>query len=229
MPDKLSSKTFEECFDVIEHEIQKRRHKWTLKAVCWMDYDDVAQIIRIHIHKKWHLYDQARPLAPWVNTIISAQINNLLRNMYFNYVSPCQRCAANEGEGLCSIYGTQGSACPLYAKWMESKKFAHDVKLPVTIENHTQEVNDQSSESINIFKVKEDLKHKLEAVLKPNELKIFNHLYILEKSEDDLPKLLGFKTTESNRKPGYKQIKNIKNKIIQKAKEIIYNQEIDFS
>lgn len=228
MDNKPAKKTFEECFDVIDAEIQKRRPKWTLKAVCWMDYDDVAQIIRVHIHKKWHLYDQARPLAPWVNTIISAQINNLLRNTYFNYTSPCGRCAANEGEGLCSIYGFQSSACPLYAKWITSKKSAHDIKLPVTIENHSLEVNDKPSELLNIFKAKEHLKTKLQEILKPNELKVFNHLYILEKPEDDLPGILGFKTTESNRKPGYKQIKNIKNKIIEEAKKIIYNQEIDF-
>jgi len=33
--------------------------------------------------------------------------------------------------------------------------------------------------------------------------------------------MLGYKTSEKNRSPGYKQIKNIKKSIIEKAKEIV--------
>ena len=41
-----------------------------------MDYDDVSQIIRLHIYKKWDMYDPAKPLAPWLNRIITNQIKN---------------------------------------------------------------------------------------------------------------------------------------------------------
>ena len=55
---------FEECIEKIDHEITKRKNKWNLTAISWMDFDDVSQILRIHIFKKWHLYDQSQPLAP---------------------------------------------------------------------------------------------------------------------------------------------------------------------
>ena len=46
-------KEFEDFIEVIDREILKRKPKWNLKSLAWIDYDDVSQIIRIHIHKKW--------------------------------------------------------------------------------------------------------------------------------------------------------------------------------
>src|SRR3990167_1843535 len=108
---------FEENITIINQEIAKRRGKWNLHIVASMDFEDVSQILRIHIFKKWHLYDPTQPLAPWVNRVISNQIRNLIRNNYGNYCRPCLRCAASEGDNLCSIYGKQCSTCPLYAHW----------------------------------------------------------------------------------------------------------------
>ena len=68
--------TFEECIGFIDIEIKKRRNKWSLTSLHWMDYDDVSQIIRIHLNEKWHLYNSEKPLGPWVNRIISNQIKN---------------------------------------------------------------------------------------------------------------------------------------------------------
>ena len=67
----------------------------------------------------------------------------------------------------------------------------------------------------------------MKEILKPNEWKVYKHLYIDFKDEEDVAKLVGYKTSEKNRIPGYKQIKNIKKKIIAKAKQIIENDEID--
>ena len=103
---------FEECIDQIDQEIRKRRNKWNLTALSWMDFDDVSQILRIHIYKKWDLYDPKKPLCPWLNRIISNQIKNLIRNNYGNYTRPCLRCAAAEGENLCAIYEKQTDECP---------------------------------------------------------------------------------------------------------------------
>ena len=74
---KTKRPKFEDCIDVIDVEIAKRRSKWGLTALAWMDYDDVSQIIRIHIYKKWHLYDPSKNLLPWIRTIISNQLKNL--------------------------------------------------------------------------------------------------------------------------------------------------------
>ena len=106
---------FEDYIDVIDEEIKKRRSKWKLTSITWMDFDDISQILRIHIYKKWHLYDPVKPLAPWLNRIITNQIKNLIRNNYGNYARPCLKCAASEGGDLCVIYEKQCSDCPLYA------------------------------------------------------------------------------------------------------------------
>ena len=116
---------FEDYIDIISEEIKKRKGKWTLTSIAWMDFEDISQILRIHIFKKWHLYDHSKPLAPWLNRIISNQIKNLIRNNYGNYARPCLRCAAAEGSDLCAIYGKHDSSCPLYYNWTKSKQTAH--------------------------------------------------------------------------------------------------------
>ena len=77
-PGKKKRPTFEECYSIIDEEIKKRRSKWSLTSLSWMDYDDVSQIIRTHIFKKWHLFDHEKPLGPWLNRIITNQIKNLI-------------------------------------------------------------------------------------------------------------------------------------------------------
>ena len=41
------------------------------------------------------------------------------------------------------------------------------------------------------------------------------------KTENEVAKAMGYVTSEKNRQPGYKQIKNIKKSILKKAKELI--------
>ena len=42
---------FEDFIEPIDKEIRKRKSKWNLTALSWMDFDDVSQILRIHIFK----------------------------------------------------------------------------------------------------------------------------------------------------------------------------------
>ena len=91
---------FEDFITEIDAEIAKRKNKWNLSAINWMNFEDVSQILRIHIFKKWHLYDPVKPLGPWLNRLISNQIKNLIRNNYGNYSRPCLRCDAAEGEDI---------------------------------------------------------------------------------------------------------------------------------
>ena len=44
--------TYEDKSDVINRIIEKHRYIWQLKAIAWMDFDDVSQIIKLHIYKK---------------------------------------------------------------------------------------------------------------------------------------------------------------------------------
>lgn len=219
--------SFESLIDVINSEIIKRKSKWNLTAINWMDFNDVAQILRIHIYKKWHLYDHKKPLAPWVNRIISNQIKNLIRNNYSNFTRPCLKCAAAEGEDGCMIYTNQCNACPLYANWEKSKKNAHDTKLTLSIENHSQEINDMPMDHFNLEKTANNIHIKMEKVLKPIEWRVYQYLYIQGKDEEQTAKLMGYRTSEKNRIAGYKQIKNIKKIIILKVKKHLYNGDID--
>ena len=67
------------------------------------------------------------------------------------------------------------------------------------------------------------LNKQLKKKLKPNEWTVYENLYLKNKTEQEVAKILGYKTSEKNRSPGYKQIKNIKKAIIEKAKEIVYD------
>jgi len=221
--------SFESKILEIDQEISKRKHKWNLTTLAWMDFSDVAQILRIHIYKKWKMYDQNQPLAPWINRIVSNQIKNLIRNNYGNYSRPCLKCAAAENEDGCNIYGNQCSQCPLYAKWEKSKKSAYDIKLAVTLENHTQEVHNIIEDDLDIDKAAKNIHAKMQKILKPVEWKFYNLYYIQNKSEEESAALLGYKTNEKNRKIGYKKVKNLKKAIITKVKKHLYNGDIDLN
>ncbi len=219
--------TFEESLDIINIEISKRRHKWNLTSLAWLDWDDVSQIIRIHIFKKWEQYDTSKPLQPWLNTIISHQIKNLIRNNYSNYARPCLKCDAAEPNDGCRIYNEQCSVCPLYAEWEKRKKRAYDVKMAVSIENHENEIREMPDEHYDADTKAQEIHIKIKTLLKPLEYKIYKGLFIEHKTEAEVAKDVGYITTEKNRNPGYKQIKNIKREIIKKVKKLIESGEVD--
>ena len=227
--DKIVLKpTFEESFDLINREIQKRKNKWNLTSLNWVDYDDVAQIIRLHVYEKWHLYDNAKPLTPWLNRIISNQIKNLIRNYYGNFSRPCLKCEASEEEASCKIYTSQCSDCPLYAKWEKSKKSACNIKIPLALNDHLHEVNSVNFNSSS--NVEDDIKKmhiKMKEILKPNEWIVYESLYMENLEENEVAKRLGFISNEKNRNPGYKQIKNLKKIIIKKAKDCLSKDGIE--
>jgi hypothetical protein len=220
--------TFESCIDVIDTEISKRRGKWNLTSLSWIDFEDVAQIIRIHIFEKWNQYDQSKPMRPWLNRVISNQLKNIIRNNYTNYTRPCLRCAAAEGDDGCRIYTTQCNECPLYAHWEKRKLNAYNLKMPLSLENHQQEVNSMPCDYIDFEEKVKQLNEKVKTVLKPTELLVYESLFILKENELTVAKKLGFKTTEKKRSPGYKQIQNIKKQIIKKVKSLIDRGDIEF-
>jgi hypothetical protein len=225
-------KTFEDCYADIQTEVSKRRNLWNLSSITWLDFDDVSQIILIHIYTKWHKYDQSKPLIPWLNKVISHQIKNIIRNIYGNYVRPCLRCAAAEGENLCKIYVTQCSKCPLYAGWERSKKQAYGVKITVPIENHLNQTECSATDAgyvdtQDIDAVAKTIHSHMEKTLKPIEWTVYKALFIDNVPEEQIALQMGYKSNESGRKPGYKQLKNIRRQIMEKVKVALYKNEID--
>ncbi len=232
---KKSKIKYEERFDVIEEELVKRKGKWFLNSLAWIDFDDVKQIIRTHLHKKWDQWDQDRPLRPWLNRIISNQLKNILRNYYSNFAKPCLTCPFNqsgvteEGEfGLCGFTEskTQCSECPIYAKWEKTKKSAYDIKMAVTIENHAHEIKYKNDNSFEIEQAEKKLHAEMKNALSEKNYQIYQMLFIENLTDEEIAGILGYKTNEKGRKAGYKQIKNLKKQFKAKAEKILKTKDI---
>ena len=220
--------SFEDKFDIINKAINKKRNKWQLNAITWMDFEDVAQIIKLHIYKKWSMWDQSKPLEPWIGRIISNQLKNLIRNNYTNYVRPCLSCPHNLGEDQCSITanGFQNNTCTLFAKWEKTKKAGYDLKIPLTLENHKQEIESCIDTSAFSFASIEILNSEMQKVLTCKQYTAYIMLFMENKDEEDVAKYMGYKTTEKNRMIGYKQIKNLKKLFRERASEILNSKDI---
>lgn len=232
MPKKKVHK-YEDFHTEIFAEIEKRRPKWQLSSLAWMDFDDVKQIISSHISSKWHQWDPSRPLIPWVNKIISNQFKNILRNNYSNFVRPCLSCPFNlshlSGDGdSCSFTAskTQDSSCPLFAKWEKTKKAAYDIKMAVPIETKEYEIKKITSDPHDIDRATEKLHTEIKKQLNPRHYKVYKMLFIDFKSEEFVAKEMGYKTTEKGRSAGYKQIKNLKKQFKDLAKKILSTKDI---
>lgn len=221
-------KSFEESLPTINKELAKQRQRWTLTSINWMDYDDVAQIIRFHIYNKWGQYNPKFALEPWLACIIHNQIRNLIRNNYSNYSRPCLPCEAAIGDDGCKIYGKQCSDCPAYANWKMKKEPATNVKLPVSIESHIDETSNIFDDSIDIFKYMEIAHEVMKNVLKPFEYKVYKELYINHKEESQVAKMFNYISNQKGRNQNYKQIKNIQKVILEKFKKALKDGLIEF-
>jgi len=223
-----SDAKFEDKIDIINNELRKRRGKWQLKARADLDFEDVEQIIRFHIYKKWALWDQTKIIEPWLNRIITRQISNLLRNLYGGFSRPCLKCAANQGGELCAIYKTQCAECPLYAKWIKGKKQAHDVKVPLPLETHTQEVESISSDFIDYEGAADVIHTRIKVKLTKVQFRVYQMLYIDNLSEDEIARQMGYKKNEDLKRKviRYKQIENYKKKFVDLARKIIQEEDL---
>jgi hypothetical protein len=222
------NQTFEDNADVIDAAIKKQKGKWQLKAINWIDFEDVSQIIKIHIHKKWHMWDQERPLEPWIGRIISNQIRNLVRNHYGNYVRPCVNCEFNTGENSCSATrsGIQDTQCKLYDKWANFKKAGLDLRITLSTENHVNEISSKIDNHFSYDLSVVKLNFHMEKELSPTLYKAYLMLFFESKSEEEVAAFMGYKTNEKKRKAGYRQVKNLKSLFQRKAEDILKQHDI---
>ena len=209
--------SFEDKLEQIEAALERKRSKWHLDAVTYIDYDDIKQVIMTHIYKKWHLWDQAKPIEPWLSRVVSNQFKNLLRNHYGNYVNPCPD---QHKEGHDSL------TCPICTKWRQSKKSAYDIKLAVTMEHHMNEICERKDTFLDLELATRKLESEMKTQLNSRQYVAFEMLFVQNKTEEQVANYLGFKTSEKKRSAGYKQIKNLKKIFQEKAKEIIKEKDI---
>ena len=228
--DKITNpSTFDEALPQIQKLIASRRHKWMLKGIPWLDYDDVSQILLIHLFNKFHLYDRTRPLAQWINSIITSQLINLTRNIFYKSARPCVRCPLADGENLCSFTksGYQSEECPVYKKWLHKKKSSADINLPVSFSNHTNEVLEIPNQDDFDYEKGEQIIHQeMKKLLKEHEYRLYNLLYIEKLTEKEAAIRLGFRSNEASRNPGYGRIQQIKKIIMQKVEIIRQNTDL---
>lgn len=225
----MSKPQFEECIDIINSEILKRKHRWHLTAITWMDFDDVSQKLRLHIYKKWDKWNHKRPLQPWLNQVINNQMTNMLRNNYSNFSRPCLKCKFNTGENRCELYGMQSNLCRDYATWEKNKKPAHDVKFPISMNSPVHKESEMTIENYigttELFSSIEDILPSFHEVMKRNlnniEWKVYDYMFLQNLTEEDIAKKMGYKLSLKEGRPAYRQINKIKSKIIQKARLLV--------
>lgn len=165
----------------VQHQINKRRRRWTLTTMAW---EDCSQLLLIRVWQKYHLFDpQKGPFEHWLNRLLSHTMTNILRDSYLRYSRPCVRdggCVFNLGDGNCGYTnnGLQCELCPLYATWQKKKEPEFNIKASVALEHHTQEVNNIQSDFLDIEGAKEMIDIKMLSRLNPWERRVYRLLYI---------------------------------------------------
>lgn len=221
---------FDKYSDEIDKEIKKQSVKWTLDSFSHTEYADIAQNIRLHIYAKIHLYDDAKShgkISNWLKILISNQLINTGRRLWGNIKRPCSDCQYFRGESVCERYQVVSNECELYRIWSARKKNAHDVKLPLPLENHIDEVYDKPEERMDIEGAITKVHDKMKVILKPSDYEIYDLVYIQHKTDSEAAEILGYKTIEDNKYIAYRAIQNTKKRIVKKAKEMVWKGEID--
>lgn len=226
---------FEDQYDLVYQSVSKRKHKWFLKTFNSLDWEDVKFIIIHHIYKKWNLWDQKRPLEPWLNRIISNQIKNLLRNNYGNFARPCVSCPFNtsgtvdydiDNNNSCEWTKTkkQDCSCPLFKKWSKTKKHSFNLNTASSID--AADFPMQCTQNFDIELASNKLHTLMKIKLSEKQYRIYKMLFIDKLDPKDVAVELGYKSNEKGRSAGYKQIKNFEKTFKVLAKKIIKNNDI---
>lgn len=225
----MSDFSFEDKIEELDQLLIKYRAKWQLNAISWLDYDDVCQIIRIHIFNKWHLWDQKRSFKPWASMVISNQIKNTIRNNYSNFAKPCLKCPHYMGGEGCSFTksGVQDAQCDLFAKWKSKKEKAYNLKLPLPIDDSLFLGHTEEGDSF-CYETSSGRLHKaIMSELSDKHKQIYFMLVVKGEDEKTVAKKFGFKGDKKNRETiRYKQISNLKKRFYGMAQRILKEQDI---
>lgn len=218
--------TYEDKHQEIEILLEKARKRWELKAIAWMDYEDVKQIIRAHLAKKWPKWNQARPFGPWCNRTIINQILNLVRNNYGSFCRPCLKCKYNLGNNACSFTesGTQESSCREFRKWELGKKNAYDVKITVPLEDGAINTTTCLYGDFDHEKSAQNLHEKVIEKLNELEREVYIILFVKGNSEEEAASLL--RQALSTKINISKRISEMKKQFYLTAKEILEEEDI---
>lgn len=217
---------FEDRIDEIKKAINKRKANWRVTA---LDFEDVEQIVITRIFVQYHTFDPKKgEFSHWLSRVISNSIRNILRDNLMKWSRPCiSGCAFNTGGESCSKTpsGRQCEECIIFKNWKQRKESHFNVKQTLPLENHLLEVNEKPSNFVDIDASKQIIDVKLKDKLNEHEYEIYRLLYIENKNEEQVGKLLGYKAGKSM-SPGYQVLHKIKRKIILMSKQIIEDEDL---
>lgn len=222
-------KRYEDLVPEIEELLNRYRAKWQLNSIAWLDYDDVSQIIRTHIYKKWHLWDQKRAFKPWASMLISNQIKNLIRNHYGNFAKPCLRCSFYLGGDECGFTKSkeQDDECSDFSKWKNKKQNAFNLKMPVSLDSLISVKDELYDDELDYDTKVKKIHNLIMNQLNDKHKEIYRLLFVEHEDEEKVAKKFGFKRDTSKRKtPRYKQINNLKKKFHSIAMKVIKEEDL---
>jgi RNA polymerase sigma factor (sigma-70 family) len=228
-PEETKVFTYEDKSDELDEMLEKYRPRWRLHALAWINYEDVRQIIRLHIWNKWHLWNQEKSFKPWASTVISNQMMNLVRNHYTNFAKPCLKCSFYQGGEGCGLTqsGNQDEECDLFAKWKKKKERAYNLKLALPIEDGVELGESSITDDIDFDKSSDKLHNLVMAQLPEKHALIYRLIYIEHKEDEEVAEICKFKKDPSKRNVvRYKQINNLKKKFYEIAKQVMEDNDI---
>jgi len=118
----------------------------------------------------------------------------------------------------------------LYKKWEATKKHAYNVKITLSLDSHIHEIDGGAEYHLgaDIERASHKLIEELRCTLNPRQFKAFELLYMRNMTEEEAALEMGFKSSETGRKAGYKQIKNLKKLLKEKAAKILESKGTTF-
>lgn len=234
MKEKLPS--FEDRYDIICREIEKRRRGWTLAAV---SFDDVKQDLLIRVNEQYKTnYDprkdrvkrpECETFLHWLNRVITNAISNQLRDNLGKFSRPCltERCVFNVGVDSCSKTpsGMQCSECLAYRSWEERKLNHFNIKQTLPLENHFREADMIQDNSAVDYKKIDVIHEKMKEKLSKGDYELYSEIFILGKSEKQVGEERGMKKVGKTY-AGYQPLNRLRHKVIVLAKKIIEEENL---
>lgn len=229
MQSKEVTKSFNEHYHTLAYLINRKRKRFTLKAVPSLSFDDFFQRAITHLYLKFDKFNIKKgDIKPWAATLIENQWKNFLRDHYLSFKKPCSGCPYNDGDlsnpEACSWTksGIKSGECSDYAVWQKKKENKYNIRLPLPLESHSEEVTNECAD-IDIEEFLGQLDGVLEGKLRESEYKLFRLLYIEKLGDEEAAKRMGWEIKRIKRRPKYaRSMEMHKKKILEEAKKIIY-------
>jgi hypothetical protein len=150
---------------------------------------------------------------------------NITRDYSKGIFPPCFNCKYNAGKDgdqyLCkkTPSGIRSSECSIYDKWLKLRSIGKSKSFPLESVGYYN--NKSFNGGFDLDKAEKKLHSIMKEKLNDKHYFIYKMLFIDGLEEEEVAELLRFKTSEKNRKAGYRQIINLKNKYKDIAKEIL--------